>query len=169
MKLILLFALAIPALFAQDEVISLTDWKTHPGDDLRWAAQEFDDSAWESGSPRRSARLGGRPPRGSLVLAASAGHPNPYLDGLEVELDAGLPLGIADDATYKEVELRLLPGSQITLVSDGVVEAANRKNELFGFDRKREISGQSAQEIADAAKAWGQNDDITVVTVRRSR
>ena len=79
---------------------------------------------------------------GGRVVAASAGHPNPYLDGIEVELDAGLPLGIAADAAYHEMELRLLPGSQITLVSDGVVEAANRKNELFGFDRKREISGQ---------------------------
>ena len=51
MKSILLFALAIPALSAQDEVISLTEWKTHAGDDLRWAAPEFDDSAWESGRP----------------------------------------------------------------------------------------------------------------------
>ena len=67
-----------------------------------------------------------------------------------------------------KMELRLLPGSQITLVSDGVVEAANRKNELFGFDRTREISTKSAGEIAAAAKAWGQNDDITVVTVRRN-
>ena len=106
---------------------------------------------------------------GGRVVAASAGHPNPYLDGIEVELDAGLPLGIAEDASYQEVELRLPPGSQITLVSDGVVEAANVKNELFGFDRTREVSDKSALEIAEAAKAWGQTDDITVVTVRRSR
>ena len=105
---------------------------------------------------------------GGRVVAASAGHPNPYLDGIEVELDAGLPLGIATDAAYHEMELRLLPGSQITLVSDGVVEAANRKNELFGFDRTGEISTKSAGEIAAAAKTWGQNDDITVVTVRRN-
>ena len=42
-----------------------------------------------------------------------------------------------------------------------------QKGELFGFERTREISGRSAGEIAEAAKAWGQNDDITVVTVRR--
>ena len=58
-------------------------------------------------------------------------------------------------------------GERFTFVSDGVVEAANAKGELFCFDRTREISGKSAQEIADAAKAWGQNDDITVVTIRR--
>ena len=34
--------------------------------------------------------------------------------------------------------------------------------------RTREISTKSAGEIAEAAKAWGQNDDITVVTVRRT-
>ena len=39
---------------------------------------------------------------------------------------------------------------------------------LFGFDRPREISMKSAQEIAETAKAWGQNDDITVATVRRA-
>lgn len=49
-----------------------------------------------------------------------------------------------------------------------LLEAENRSGELFGFDRTREISGKSAREIADAAKAWGQNDDITVVTVRRA-
>ena len=32
----------------------------------------------------------------------------------------------------------------------------------------REVSGRSMGEIADEAKAWGQNDDITVVTVRRN-
>ena len=49
-----------------------------------------------------------------------------------------------------------------------MVEAENAQRELFGFDRTREISAQSAREIAEAAKAWGQNDDITVVTVRRT-
>ena len=48
------------------------------------------------------------------------------------------------------------------------VEAESAQRELFGFDRTREISTRSAQEIAEAAKAWGQNDDITVVTVRRN-
>ena len=105
-------------------------------------------------------------PDGQMILA-SAGHPAPYGDGGELEVEAGLPLGIVAGASYPEVT-RAAPGS-FTLVSDGVVEAANTKGELFGFDRTREISTKSAQEIADAAKAWGQNDDITVVTVRRPR
>ena len=99
------------------------------------------------------------------VTIANAGHPSPYCDGREVEVEAGLPLGIAPGVEYAESVTR---GERFTFVSDGVVEAENTNRELFGFDRTREISTKSAQEIAQAAKAWGQTDDITVVTVRRN-
>jgi sigma-B regulation protein RsbU (phosphoserine phosphatase) len=102
------------------------------------------------------------------VLLANAGHLAPYLDGMEVDMDSGLPLGVITDAAYATRELRLAAGQQLTFVSDGVVEAANPRGELFGFDRTRNISIKPAQEVAEAARAWGQNDDITVVTVRLS-
>jgi serine phosphatase RsbU (regulator of sigma subunit) len=51
------------------------------------------------------------------------------------------------------------------LVSDGVVEARNESGELFGFERTRAISTQSAKKIAQAAQAFGQDDDITVLTL----
>ena len=98
------------------------------------------------------------------VTIANAGHPSPYVDGREVEVEAGLPLGIAPGVEYAEFVTR---GEQFTLVSDGVVEAENAQRELFGFDRTRDVSGKSALEIAEAARVWGQNDDITVVTVWR--
>jgi len=98
-------------------------------------------------------------------VMANAGHPAMYCDGREAPVESGLPLGIDPEATYTETRLN---DSTVTLVSDGVVEAANTKGELFGFERTREISRKSAQEIASAARAWGQNDDITVVTVRRA-
>lgn len=99
------------------------------------------------------------------VVAASAGHPAPYCDGKEAPVVGGLPLGVVPDVSYDEV---VLSGTQFTVVSDGVVEAANARGELFGFDRTRELSGKAARAIGEAAKAWGQNDDITVVTVRRN-
>ena len=95
---------------------------------------------------------------------ANAGNPAPYCDGREVETEPGLPLGIAAGMEYTSLTVQ---GERLTFVSDGVLEAANAKRELFGFERTREISTKSAAEIADAARAWGQNDDITVVTVRR--
>ena len=102
------------------------------------------------------------------VVLANAGHLTPFMNGAELAVESGLPLGVAAGVDYVLTEMSMVPGGQMTLLSDGVVEAANGKAELFGFDRTREISGKSAQEIADAAKAWGQNDDITVVTVRRN-
>jgi serine phosphatase RsbU (regulator of sigma subunit) len=53
------------------------------------------------------------------------------------------------------------------LLSDGVVEARHKSGELFGFERVHNLSNQTAFYIADAAKTFGQEDDITVVTVRR--
>ncbi|MBI4902943.1 MAG: serine/threonine-protein phosphatase [Acidobacteria bacterium] len=101
------------------------------------------------------------------VSIASAGHPPPYLSGDEVPIEGGLPLGIDPEAQYAEQLLAIPEGQCLTFVSDGVVEAANTSGELFGFDHTREISTRSAAEIAAAAKAWGQNDDITVVKIRR--
>ncbi len=101
---------------------------------------------------------------GRLVVA-NAGHPPPYVGGREFAVESGLPLGIVADGAYGETSS--IGEESITLVSDGVVEAENAQRELFGFDRTREISMKSASEIAEAARAWGQNDDITVVTVVR--
>ena len=102
--------------------------------------------------------------RNGSACLANAGNLAPYVDRREVELESGLPLGLMHEVEYEE---SVIQGDCFTFVSDGVVEAANERGELFGFDRTREISGKPAQEIADAAKAWGQNDDITVVTVKR--
>ncbi len=100
------------------------------------------------------------------IEIANAGHIPPYLEGREIDVEPGPPLGLIPGLSYESTTIKTREA--LTFVSDGVVEAENAKRELFGFDRTREISGQSARGIADAAKAWGQNDDITVVTVRRT-
>jgi serine phosphatase RsbU (regulator of sigma subunit) len=69
--------------------------------------------------------------------------------------------------TYEEARFFLHPGDRMLLLSDGVVEARQPSGELFGFDRLRHFSQQSAFYLAEAAKAFGQQDDITVLTVRR--
>jgi hypothetical protein len=101
---------------------------------------------------------------GDLTLA-NAGHLSPYWNGDEVPLESGLPLGIALGAAYTESTLHLAPDDRLTFLSDGVVEAQSPGRELFGFDRTRAISTQSAEAIAAAAQAFGQEDDITVLTV----
>ena len=103
---------------------------------------------------------------GELVLA-NAGHLPPYLNSQEVKLPGGLPLGVLPESRHEEVRLYLHPGDRILMLSDGVVEARRPSGELFGFDRVHNLSNQTAFYIADAAKEFGQEDDITVVTVRR--
>ena len=103
---------------------------------------------------------------GELVVS-NAGHLPPYLNSQEVALPGALPLGVLPDVSYKEVRLYMHPGDRILLMSDGVVEARKASGELFGFDRVHNLSNQSAFYIADAAKEFGQEDDITVLTVRR--
>ena len=105
--------------------------------------------------------------RQGTVTMANAGHLSPYRGGVEIELDSGLPLGLAADVVYGETVIELAAGDRLTLLSDGVVEAMNAEHELYGFERTREISEQSAHAIAVAAQAFGQEDDITVVTVER--
>ena len=102
-----------------------------------------------------------------LLTAASAGHIAPYLNGNEMAIEYSLPLGIAADAAYPETDLRLAANTQLTLVTDGIIEARNKAGELFGFDRTAAIAAQPAESIAEAAARFGQDDDITVLTCVR--
>ena len=102
---------------------------------------------------------------GGQATLASAGHLAPYLDGKELPLDNGLPLGLVSQAAYTETTLTLPPNRQLTLLTDGVLEAQSPTGELFGFERTAALSTQPAEEIARAAQAFGQEDDITVLTL----
>jgi serine phosphatase RsbU (regulator of sigma subunit) len=97
--------------------------------------------------------------------AANAGHLTPLVNGLELDLPGALPLGVLPAASYEDRAFRLIPGQLLTLLTDGVVEAQSKNGELFGFDRTAAISTRSAEEIAQVAKAFGQQDDITVLTL----
>ena len=101
---------------------------------------------------------------GNMTLA-NAGNLPPYRNGQELDVESGLPLGITPDAEYSETACQLNPNDRLTFVSDGVVEATNEHRELFGFHRTQAISTHSASAIAEAAKQFGQNDDITVLTL----
>ena len=105
--------------------------------------------------------------RAGAFEAVNAGHLAPLLQGVEVQVPGGLPLGLDVEAVWIAVKGTLRPGARLTLLSDGVVEAS-AEGELFGFERTREISVRAAGEIAETARLWGQNDDITVVTVRKA-
>jgi serine phosphatase RsbU (regulator of sigma subunit) len=105
--------------------------------------------------------------RSGSVELANAAHLPPYINGKELALEGALPLGALPDIAFPATRLQLREGESMLLVSDGVVEARNAQGELFGFERTAAISTQSAQNIADAAQRFGQEDDITVLTLTR--
>ena len=59
----------------------------------------------------------------------------------------------------------LKPGKTLTLITDGVVEVRAANGELFGFERTASITVLCAKHIANTAAAFGQQDDITVLTI----
>jgi hypothetical protein len=106
--------------------------------------------------------------RNGSVELANAGHLPPYINGRELALEGAFPLGALPAVSFPSQRFQLSAGEPLLLVSDGVIEARNASGELFGFERTRAISTQSADEIARAAQAFGQDDDITVLTLARA-
>ena len=111
-------------------------------------------------------------PSGHFTVA-NAGHLAPYLVGprlgvlraQEMITPPTLPLGLAPDQVYETIQGRLAPGERLVLLSDGVPEARSPKGELYGFDRTLPLVLRPAGEIATTALAFGQEDDITVLTL----
>jgi serine phosphatase RsbU (regulator of sigma subunit) len=105
---------------------------------------------------------------GDCVLA-NAGHPAPFLNKEELSLPGALPLGLDLGTEYEKVQLRLAVGDRLSLYTDGLLEARNPAGEIFSFDRLRTLiaTQPDAKQATDAAVAFGQDDDITVITLTR--
>ena len=96
---------------------------------------------------------------------ANAGHIPPYVDGAELTTAPSLPLGLAGGQIYEVIQGRLSAGRKLVLMSDGVVEARSSSGELYGFERTALLTLKPADEIAETAVRFGQEDDITVLTI----
>jgi serine phosphatase RsbU (regulator of sigma subunit) len=118
-----------------------------------------------------------------LLEFANAGHDVPYVrtDGGVAELRArGMPLGLMPGMEYEEKTFQMRPGDSVLLHSDGLAEAHSADREMFGFPRVCALVGRSApgEALIDACLAeleaftgpgHEQEDDITLVTLERSR
>jgi Stage II sporulation protein E (SpoIIE) len=102
-------------------------------------------------------------------FAASAGHPAPFLNQRELVLPGALPLGIDSDAQYEETEFALGENDHVALYTDGLLEARSTEGEIFGFGRlERLFAGRpNAAKATAAGVEFGQDDDITVLTITR--
>jgi len=91
--------------------------------------------------------------------------------------EEGMPLGLIE-GDFSEGDYNFKPGSIFILYTDGVTEAMNTRNEMFGEERLVKLAGalagRSAQDVVDAvhsavsafAGKAAQHDDITVVAIR---
>ena len=107
-------------------------------------------------------------PNGDCALS-SAGHPAPFLNECELDLPGALPLGIARDVDYEESSFTLKVGDHFSLYTDGLLEARSPSGELYSFARLQRLfaSHPSAAQATQAAINFGQDDDITVLTLTR--
>jgi hypothetical protein len=104
------------------------------------------------------------------VTLANAGHMAPYLNGEPVAMEGALPLGMMESAEFSLMHFQLKPDDKLVLMSDGVAEATDAEGHLFGFERVHELlhTAKSAAEVANAAESFGQEDDISVISVTRT-
>jgi len=121
-------------------------------------------------------------PESASLSYANAGHDLPYLhrSGAAEELRArGMPLGLMPGMGYEEKETILEAGESTLFYSDGLVEAHDPKGEMFGFPRLRALISKHAEQepLGDflleelysfVGEGWEQEDDITLLTLRRS-
>jgi hypothetical protein len=111
---------------------------------------------------------------GDFILA-NAGHIPPYIANSqsasqgafsrEFPTPPALPLGLSLGEVYDLQKGHLALGERMVLMSDGVLEARSRTGELYGFDRLPNLTLLPARDIADVAQRFGQEDDITVLTL----
>jgi serine phosphatase RsbU (regulator of sigma subunit) len=121
-------------------------------------------------------------PKSGSLSYANAGHDLPYLwqSGEAQELRArGMPLGLMPGMDYEEKEITLQADEAALFYSDGLVEAHDPRGEMFGFPRLRALIAEHGEErsLGDflmeelysfVEEGWEQEDDITLLTLRRS-
>jgi cytochrome c oxidase subunit IV len=104
------------------------------------------------------------------VTLANAGHIAPYLNGEPLPMEGSLPLGMIESAESSVMHFRLHDGDRLMLISDGIAEATDDAGQLFGFERVHQLlrTAKSASEVARAAQTFGQEDDISVISITRT-
>jgi serine phosphatase RsbU (regulator of sigma subunit) len=131
------------------------------------------------------------PTNGELIFS-NAGHPPPYIFGIEETAvtgadpgqslpGTGMPLGVSDEATWQQGSQEIPPGAMLLLYTDGVLDSQNQNRDFLGeegmLDIIRDQLGSSAQAVQDAllsgiysfAGSEPQVDDITIMTLVRDK
>ncbi len=115
----------------------------------------------------------------------NAGHNNPYWihasNATMLELKGNnLAMGILDAFSYRSEDIELARGDVILFYTDGVTEATDEQEELFGEERLRRVLQENGngtarhllrvldENVRAFTGAFPQSDDITVVALKRT-
>lgn len=112
----------------------------------------------------------------------NAGHPSPFLirrgTAEEAFTEGSYPVGLVPEAQYTAACLKLEPGDTLVLFTDGVTEAMDPDDQLFGVPRlKKVLTGQLEcpleqlqkcvlEAVEDFTRGARQADDLTLLIVR---
>lgn len=123
--------------------------------------------------------------RNHEVILSNAGHAAPIIRRADGSVErftqelAGPAIGMLEDYPYEAETRNLEPGDMVVITTDGVEEAMNPENELYGTERLLELvkNGPAEAEklgkllLADVrrhARGYPQSDDITIMTFGRN-
>lgn len=106
----------------------------------------------------------------------NAGHIPPLVNGEVLPVNSNLPIGALSDWEYTTQEADLAPGSTLFLYTDGLNEAEDAQNHMFGKKRILEVMQSAQQEpqtliermkqaVADFVGDTEQSDDLTMLMI----
>jgi sigma-B regulation protein RsbU (phosphoserine phosphatase) len=116
------------------------------------------------------------------VEYVNAGHNPPYiLSGgkvSKVEMTGGTILGCMENYKYQSKKVKLIPGDLLFLYTDGVTEAFNKQDQVYGEERLEDylyahlsspieiVVKESLKDVMSYSFGLPQSDDITLLSVR---
>lgn len=123
-------------------------------------------------------------PVSHTLTIVNAGHMAPLLrnergDVLKIGAEeSGLPLGVKQNCEYQQVQVKLHPGDTMLLFTDGVTEAMNSKNDLYGTKRLMSYMEQApaeaeqlgeglVEDVEQFCEQRAQRDDVCLISFRR--
>ena len=119
------------------------------------------------------------------ITAANAGHEYPVVKGADGEFTLikdkhGVVVGAMEDIRYRQYEMQLEPGGCLFLYTDGIPEATNAREEMFGTDRMLEalnlepdanperLLSNVLNSVNNFVGSAPQFDDMTMLALKRA-
>jgi len=121
---------------------------------------------------------------GKILQWSNAGQPHPIIkrrqDSFEVKGN-NVPLGIVQNSVYTDWEIELQAGDAIIFYTDGIIEARNKAQEIYGIEQLKKVVADInpvtdakgiiwavLRDVTDFIGDTKQHDDMTIVVVKKA-